>query len=141
VALTGILGLAGSQPGELQPAGGFVSETTPSGILWQARLESRRQLPATSTERVIVTVTATEVDGSDLDLADLALAFAFPGLGVESSVWYDGDWLEVDTLTYASVLVGPGADVDLDAGDYTCWVRVVDEDEAPTLNLGRFEIV
>lgn len=79
-------------------------------------------------------------EASGADPTDDAVYMAFPLVGVDPTVFYDGSWVTLNGLYYARCLIGPGSDAVLDNGYYDVYVKVSDSPEHPVLLSGSLEI-
>ncbi|MDX3839570.1 hypothetical protein [Streptomyces europaeiscabiei] len=87
------------------------------------------QLPATSTEYLHVPVTATP-EGTDLEDAPVQVAVVAHRANPASDEWRTATWDD----GVARILVGPGTDTELTAGDYHVWINI---DPAGSENIVR----
>ena len=75
-------------------------------------------IPATSTEYLHVPVTAPT--GVDLTSAPVRIAVVAHRTDPADNEWHTAEWAGAD----ARILVGPGSDLELAAGDYRVWINV-----------------
>lgn len=76
-------------------------------------------IPASSTEYLHVPVTATPA-GTDLDGVPVKIAVVAHRTNPTSSEWRTASW---DNGS-ARLLIGPGSDAALTAGDYRVWIHI-----------------
>lgn len=95
--------------------------------------------PALSTQYLRAKVTRWV--GAIVPPSTFGVEFAFTSNeSIPPSVWHVGDWEVVGGSTYARVLVGPEADVELAPGHYIVWIRIEAVPEQIVRNLGSLEI-
>lgn len=75
-------------------------------------------IPATSTEYIHIPVTAPA--GVDLSASPVRIAVVAHRADPADSEWHAAAW---DTST-ARILIGPGSDTILTAGDYRVWINI-----------------
>lgn len=91
-----------------------------------------RTLSSLATEYVSYRVTATDYDGSSINLASDTVKLAFVPVGSTpiTGDWHTATWV---STAVAGVLVGPDGDgTPLAIGLYDVWLQVVDSPEHPT---------
>lgn len=75
-------------------------------------------IPSTSTEYIHIPV--TPVDGIDPLTASVRIAIVAHRDNPDDTEWRDATW----SGGSVRLLIGPGGDLTLDAGDYSVWINV-----------------
>lgn len=75
-------------------------------------------IPSTSTEYLHIPVTAPT--GVDLDSAPVQIAVVAHRANPADDEWHTAAWADND----ARILIGPGTDIVLAAGDYRVWINI-----------------
>ncbi|MEH0627778.1 hypothetical protein [Streptomyces stelliscabiei] len=75
-------------------------------------------IPATSTE--YLHVPATGPDGVDLTSMPVKIAVVGHRANPDDDEWHAASWDE----STARILIGPGSDLALNAGDYRVWIHI-----------------
>jgi hypothetical protein len=75
-------------------------------------------IASTSTEYLHVPVTAPA--GVDLTGAPVRIAVVAHRNNPDDTEWHTADW----NSGTARILIGPGGDLELDAGDYNVWINI-----------------
>ncbi|NUP15370.1 MAG: hypothetical protein HOZ81_04560 [Streptomyces sp.] len=75
-------------------------------------------IPATSTEYLHVPVTAPT--GTNLTGVPVRIAIVAHRADPDDDEWHNADWVGSD----ARLLIGPGTDTVLAAGDYRVWINI-----------------
>lgn len=75
-------------------------------------------VPATSTEYLHIPVTLPA--GVDTGSTPVRVAVVAHRTDPADSEWHDADWVG----TEARILIGPGSDLALTAGDYRVWINI-----------------
>jgi hypothetical protein len=96
---------------------------------------------AASLQYVKVPVSAT-VNGVAYDPTSDTVQIAFTPVArdPDSADWLTASWETDGSSYFARVLVGPGGSVQLAAGTFAVWVKVVDDPEVPVLQAGTITI-
>ncbi|MFB7605277.1 hypothetical protein [Streptomyces gardneri] len=58
----------------------------------------------------------------------------------EASDWHTAEWVTIDGIPHASVLIGPGGAIQLTPGVYRAWVEITAPPEKPVAASPRFQI-
>lgn len=91
-----------------------------------------------STIYVKVPISGT-LDGAAIDVTQDSVYLAIVSRGTDAPAagdWYAGDWETNGATTSARLLVGPEGDLDLPAGRYDVWTKVIDSPEIPVDKAG-----
>lgn len=98
-----------------------------------------RTLSSLATEYVAYSVTATNYDGTVLNLSGDAVKLAFVATGQEpvTGDWRTATWLSTGV---AGILVGQDGGVSLSDGMWDVWIQILDSPEHPTRKIDVLRI-
>lgn len=89
-----------------------------------------------SLEELLTPITS----GSDPTSYSVRVAVLPDGERPEAGDWHTAEWHTLDGTPHASILIGPGGDVQLAPGVYRTWVEITAPPEKPVVTSPRFWI-